>query len=179
MDLMASWLHSHSYQTLYRPVPIHEHLVYEGKVYPAESTGNFIKTATQLRSQDASSQIQADPVKLIEPSDHKVFRDTVLNSVVSLAYETASTGYGVLVFSGSRGICESDARWISRTMPPPNDIAPLLLEKRMDLLNDLRSLSTGLDPVLEQTILFGVGFHRKFNGTPARSFSVLLIQDQM
>lgn len=157
MDLLAHWIDGHSYETRYRPVPIHEHLVYEGKVYPAASTGNLIKTASQLNSQKA---VQS-PMKLIEPSEHKEFRDPVLNAVVALAHETATTGFGVLVFAGSRAACEADARWISRVMPQPHEISPGLLDKRMDLLSDLRSLSTGIDPVLEETVLFGVAFHRE------------------
>lgn len=163
MDLMARWIDGHSYETRYRPVPIHEHLVYEGKVYQAGSTGNLTKTATQLNSQ-MPAQNQAVPVKYIEASEHKEFRDPVLNAVVALAHETASTGFGALVFAGSRGMCESDARWISRVMPPPHDIRPAVLDRRMDFLSELRSLSTGIDPVLEETVLFGVAFHRESPG---------------
>ena len=159
MDLMASWLDSHAYETRYRPVPIYEHLVYEGKVYAATSTGSLIKTATQLKSQQPSCG-HATPLKTILPSEHKELRDPLLNAVVALAYETASTGFGALVFAGSRGMCESDARWISRVMPPTSELSPTVLDRRMDLLSELRSLSTGLDPVLGETVLYGVAFHR-------------------
>lgn len=159
MDLMARWIDGHSYETKYRPVPIHEHLVYEGKVYPAASTGSLVKVATQLSTQ-RSTQESATPTKQIESSEHKEFKDPVLNAVVTLAHETASTGFGALIFAGSRGVCETDARWIARVMPQAHDISPALLDKRMDLLSDLRSLATGVDPVLEETILFGVAFHR-------------------
>lgn len=57
-------------------------------------------------------------------------------------------------------MCESDARLISRVMPQPHEIDPHLLDKRMDLLHDLRNLSTGIDAVLEETVLLGVAFHR-------------------
>lgn len=70
-------------------------------------------------------------------------------------------GYGALVFAGSRGICESDARLISRVMPQPHEVDSKTMDKRMDLLSELRSLSTGADPVLEETVLSGVAFHRK------------------
>ncbi|KAF7544197.1 hypothetical protein G7Z17_g10152 [Cylindrodendrum hubeiense] len=101
MDLMAQWLNGHCYETRYRPVPIEEHLVYNGKVYPAGSTRSLIKTASQLNG-TAPSQGQITPTRRIEPSAHKEFRDPVLNSVVTLAHETASAGYGALVFAGSR-----------------------------------------------------------------------------
>ncbi|KAH7170636.1 hypothetical protein EDB81DRAFT_753132 [Dactylonectria macrodidyma] len=159
MDLMAQWLNGHCYETRYRPVPIEEHLVYNGNAYLAGSTRSLIKTATQLHGTSTSTQGQPSPIRRIEPSTHKEFRDPVLNSVVTLAHETASTGYGALVFAGSRGVCEADARWISRVMPPLHEMDPVLVEKRMDLLEELRSLNTGLDPVLGETVLFGVAFH--------------------
>lgn len=160
MDMMAQWLDGHSYETRYRPVPIEEHLVYDGNVYPAGSTTALIKTVAQL-NRPTLTQGRAMPIRRVEASTHKELRDPVLNAVVTLAHETATTGYGVLVFAGSRGICESDARWISRVMPQPHELDSSLLEKRMDLLGELRSLSTGLDPVLEETVLYGVAFHRK------------------
>ncbi|KAF4983015.1 hypothetical protein FZEAL_1487 [Fusarium zealandicum] len=159
MDLMAQWLDGHCYETRYRPVPIEEHLVYNGNVYPAGSTSSFIKTAAQLNSRSTQSQALAKPTRRIEPSTHKELRDPVLNAVVTLAHETAASGFGALVFAGSRGMCESDARWISRAMPPSHELGPEIVDKRMDLLGELRSLNTGLDPVLEETVLFGVAFH--------------------
>lgn len=165
MDLMARWIDGHSYETKYRPVPIHEHLVFEGKIYPAASTGSLVKTASQISNLQSTHNL-ASPMRQIEASKHRELADPVLNAVVTLAHETASTGFGALVFAGSRGICETDARWIARVMPQTHEISPELLEKRMDLLSDLRSLSTGVDPVLEETVLQGVAFHRKTGHTP-------------
>ncbi|KAM5351654.1 hypothetical protein ACJ41O_004377 [Fusarium nematophilum] len=159
MDLMAQWLDGHCYETRYRPVPIEEHLVYDRNVYPAGSTSSLIKTAAQLNGKPTSTQGLSRPTRRIELSTHKELRDPVLNAVVTLAYETAASGFGALVFAGSRGMCESDARWISRAMPSPHELDPELVEKRLDLLGDLRSLNTGIDPVLEETVLYGVAFH--------------------
>lgn len=161
MDLVAHWLGAHSYETKYRPVPIEEHLVHQGQVYSTGSTSGLIKTATQL-NQGAPSQSRPAPVRQIQPSDHKEFSDPVLNAVVALACETAVRGFGALVFGSSRAMCESDARWISRVMPGPHELAQSLVDKRMDLLSSLRGLGTGMDPVLEETVLQGVAFHRKF-----------------
>lgn len=160
LSLMATWLGAHSYETRYKPVPIHEHLVYDGKVYPIASTRSLVRSAEQLNGATAT-QSGPTPTRRIDPSAHKEFKDPVLNSVLSLAYETASQGYGVLVFAGSRNGCESDARWLSRIMPAPEALNPVLLDKRTDLLSELRSLSTGVDPVLEETVLSGVAFHRR------------------
>ncbi|KAI5465910.1 hypothetical protein BGZ63DRAFT_348767 [Mariannaea sp. PMI_226] len=159
MDLMAKWLNGHCYETRYRPVPIKEHLVYEGNIYPAGTTSHLIKTATRL-SNPAPTQGPVAPSRKIDTSIHRELQDTLLNSVVTLAHETAMAGYGALVFAGSRDACETDARWISRVMPSPYELEPAVLERRMDLLGDLRSLSTGMDPVLEETVLYGVAFHR-------------------
>ncbi|KAF4339524.1 DNA polymerase theta subunit [Fusarium beomiforme] len=161
MDMMAQWLDGHCYETRYRPVPIEEHLVYDGNIYPAGSTSSLIKTAAQLNGRSTQTQAQTRPIRRIEPSAHKELRDPVLNAVVTLAHETAITGFGALVFAGSRGMCESDARWISRAMPQPHELQVDVVDRRMDLLGELRSLNTGVDPVLEQTVLYGVAFHRK------------------
>ncbi|KAL7961463.1 P-loop containing nucleoside triphosphate hydrolase protein [Trichoderma compactum] len=155
-NLVAKWLNAHSYETRYRPIPIEEHLVCEGKVYHIGTNG--ATTQKQLNVEEIS-KAQIDPTRQIEESSHKEFRDPVLNAVVSLAHETALMGYGALVFAGSRGICESDARLISRVMPQPHEVDSKTMDKRMDLLSELRSLSTGADPVLEETVLSGVAFH--------------------
>ncbi|KAG6981859.1 DNA polymerase theta [Fusarium oxysporum f. sp. conglutinans] len=165
MDMMARWLDGHCYETRYRPVPIEEHLVYDGNIYPAGSTSSLIKTATQLNSRSTQTQAQMRPIRRIEPSTHKELRDPVLNAVVTLAHETAFAGFGALVFAGSRGMCESDARWISRAMPQPHELKADVVNRRMDLLGELRSLNTGVDPVLEETVLYGVAFHPYDSGT--------------
>ncbi|KAL9571417.1 hypothetical protein ACKAV7_004755 [Fusarium commune] len=161
MDMMARWLEGHCYETRYRPVPIEEHLVYDGNIYPAGSTSSLIKTAAQLNSRSTQTQAQMRPIRRIEPSTHKELRDPVLNAVVTLAHETAVAGFGALVFAGSRGMCESDARWISRAMPQPHELKAEVVDRRMDLLGELRSLNTGVDPVLEETVLYGVAFHQR------------------
>jgi replicative superfamily II helicase len=113
----------------------------------------------QLNSGMPPTQSQVQPVRLVKPSLHKEYKDPVLNAVVALATETARAGYGALVFSGSRAVCETDALLISRAMPMLNEVDPVIQEKRLDLLGDLRSLTTGLDRTLEQTVPCGVGFH--------------------
>ncbi|KAM6526663.1 hypothetical protein FSOLCH5_002757 [Fusarium solani] len=172
MDLMAQWLDGHCYETRYRPVPIEEHLVYDGNVYPAGSTSSLIRTAAQLNNRPTQTQSLTKPIRRVEPSTHKELRDPVLNAVVTLACETATSGFGALVFAGSRGMCESDARWISRAMPPPNELRPEVVDRRMDLLGELRSLNTGIDPVLEETVLYGVAFHHVRTPNNKRSQSV-------
>jgi DNA polymerase theta len=81
--------------------------------------------------------------------------------MVSLAIETATAGFGALVFCGSRLACQMNAQFISEAMPSPSTLDPDLLERRLDLLAELGSLPCGLDPVFQKTILKGVAFHRK------------------
>jgi DNA polymerase theta len=158
--LLSTWLDAHTYETRYRPVPIEEHLAYDGNIFLAGPNDGLGHTPSQLSSQDVVDG-KTSPIRRIDKSTHRELTDPVLNAVVSLAHETACSGYGVLVFAGSRGVCESDARWISRVMPQPNTLPADVLDKRVHLLGDLRSLSTGVDPVLEETVLYGVAFHRE------------------
>lgn len=160
MDLMAKWLNAHSFETRYRPVPIEEHLVCNGTIFAADDPRSLPDTVDQLKDGATS------PARQIDSSPHKELADPVLNAVVTLAHETAAAGYGVLVFAGSRGMTESVARCISRVMPDLSELSESILEKRTDLLDELRSLPTGLDHVLEETVLFGVAFHRTNNTAP-------------
>ncbi|OAA73140.1 DNA-directed DNA polymerase theta [Cordyceps fumosorosea ARSEF 2679] len=91
MDLMAQWLNGHSFETRYRPVPIEEHLVCNGAVFAADDPRCLPDNADQLKSG------RVDAVRAIGASSHKELSDPVLNAVVTLAHETASAGYGVLM----------------------------------------------------------------------------------
>lgn len=158
IDLLARWLQGHSYETCYRPIPIEEHLVYDGKIYPAATTSVLLKTAGQLTGTQSLGG-QPEATRTVAESRSKELQDSVLNAVVSLADETVRSGFGVLVFASSRAGCESDALLISRVLPSLKDVDSDALERRLDLLGDLRSLPGGLDKVLEQTVPFGVAFH--------------------
>jgi replicative superfamily II helicase len=141
-------------------VPIQEFLVFDGAIYPASTASCFYKTAMQLNSQTQSEGHKPNACRLIEPSEHPELKNPVMNAVVSLATETARAGYGALVFCSSRKGCETDATLISYAMPALEDISMHASERRNDLLCELRSTASGLDSTLEQSIPFGVGFHR-------------------
>ncbi|KAK8139893.1 hypothetical protein PG984_001016 [Apiospora sp. TS-2023a] len=168
IDILARWLDAHTYQTFYRPVPIEEHLVYESKIYAASATGSLLKAVSQLAPNVLPTQSPSEHLRLIRPSDQKEFKDPVLNAVIALANETVRSGYGVLVFCSSRSGCESDARLIARVLPDFYEIDPTISEQRSDLLGELRSLPTGLDPSLAETVPFGVAFHPAGINLPAR-----------
>jgi DNA polymerase theta len=163
--MLARWLdNAKFYISKYRPVPLEEYLVFDNAVYPAATANSFNKTATQLNAQtqmQTATQQKPEPSRTIQPSPYKEFKNPLINAVVTLANETARAGYGALVFCGSRVGCERDAVIISQVLPRVNEVGVKTLDRRRDLLNDLRSTNTGLDHILEKTIPLGVAFHRE------------------
>lgn len=97
---------------------------------------------------------------MIRPSEYKKLKDPLSNAVVSLAVETVKAGYGVLIFCGGRQACQSTALLVTEAMPGRRDITQVILDRRNDVLSDLRSLPIGLDEILGKTIIQGVAFHR-------------------
>ncbi|KAK2765359.1 hypothetical protein FQN54_008205 [Arachnomyces sp. PD_36] len=156
-ELLASWLDANLYISRYRPVPIEEFLVYENSIFPAASSKEFFKMATQLNANDSGTMEQAH--RIIDKSSHKELEKHMPNAMVALALETANSGYGALVFCGSRHSCQTNAMLISQAMPDPNSLDPVLLDKRTDLVAHLQSLPCGLDPIFEKTVIRGVAFH--------------------
>ncbi|CRK41038.1 hypothetical protein BN1708_008435 [Verticillium longisporum] len=146
--LLSTWLDGHSYETKYQPVPVEEHLVYESHVYPAATTSELLKTANQLKHVSQPTQSEAMAIRRIEPSVHRELKDTVVNSVVALAAETARAGYGALVFAGSRGACETDAKLIARVR---------LYLAATDEANDAYSILVGPAPPKSFRIIYGRG----------------------
>lgn len=145
----------------YRPVPIDEYLVYENAIYPATTSRQLFQTITKLRNAPSTVVTSSmPPLQLVEPSTAKELANPMTNAMVALAVHTAIAGYGALVFCGSRQACQLHAAVISRALPGPTELDPVDLSKRLDLLAELRSLPSGLDPVLEKTLINGVGFHR-------------------
>ena len=163
-ELLAKWLgEAKFYVSKYRPVPVEEYLVFENAAYAASTSRLFCKTATQLASAQTqtSTQQRIEPSRTIEASPDKELSNPLINSVVSLANETARAGYGALVFCSSRAGSERDAELISQALPQSSELGLDVTGRRSDLLNDLRSTATGLDRLLEKTIPVGVAFHRE------------------
>lgn len=152
------------YISTYRPIPIDEYLVYENAIYPAATSRQLFQTANKLTSSTSTSlHTSIPPDRIIEPSTFKELSNSATNAMVALAVETAAAGYGALVFCGSRGACQIHAATITEAMPgllPGESEESEELNRRLDLLAELRSLACGLDPVLQNTVIKGVGFHR-------------------
>ena len=164
-QLIADWLGAKFYVSKYRPVPVQEHLVYENSIYPTSNAKQFFRTASQLTSVSAT---QKPPIaaRTIEKSLHRELDNSLSNSVVALAIETATTGYGVLVFCSSRYGTQTTAVLISEAMPTEH-IPADVLNKRSDLIASLQALPGGFESAFSKTILFGVAFHHA--GTSTRS----------
>lgn len=156
--MLAEWMKAKFFISTYRPIPIDEYLVYENGIYPAATSRQLFQTASKLAAA-ASLHDTIPPHRVVEPSTFKQLGNSAINSMVALAVETASAGFGSLVFCGSRQACQIHAATIGEAMPPPTQEE---LNKRLDLLAELRSLSCGLDPALETTIARGTGFHSKY-----------------
>ncbi|KAH8675817.1 hypothetical protein BX600DRAFT_432366 [Xylariales sp. PMI_506] len=164
IEILASWLDAHRYQTFYRPVPLDENLVYDSTIYSADSASILLENTARPDDEKNIGSTLCDSVltsatRIIRPSTFKELKDPVLNSVVALTNETVLNGYGVLVFCSSRLGCESDAKIICKVLPGIEEISLAIAERRWDLLNDLRSLPSGLDASLAETIPAGVAFH--------------------
>ena len=156
-EVLADWMNAKSYISTYRPVPIEEYLVYENAIYPAATSRQLFQTASKLNA--ATSAMIADvltPQRMIDSSTLPQLANPMTNAMVALAIDTATAGYGALVFCGSRQGCQIHATVISEAMPVPASIDSDELNKRLDLLAELRSLPSGLDPVLEKIVVKGV-----------------------
>ncbi|KAF7530020.1 hypothetical protein PCG10_004995 [Penicillium crustosum] len=154
-EMLAQWMNAKFYISTYRPIPIDEYLVYENGIYPAATSRQLFQTASKLTAA-ASLHDTIPPHRIIEPSTFKQLSNSATNAMVALAVETAAAGFGSLVFCGSRNACQIHAATIGEAMPPAEAEE---LNKRLDLLAELRSLACGLDPALETAIIKGTGFH--------------------
>ncbi|KAL2823171.1 hypothetical protein BDW59DRAFT_149033 [Aspergillus cavernicola] len=159
-ELLAEWTNSRYFISTYRPVPVDEHLVYDNAIYPAATSRQLFQTISKLTSTRGLSFSDAmPPQRAIKPSMFRELSNPITNAMVALSIDTVTAGYGALVFCGSRQACQIQAAIISEAMPDPSTLQLDDLDKRLDLLADLRSLPSGLDPALETTLIKGVGFH--------------------
>lgn len=152
---VARWLQAKTHMSDYKPVPVTDYLVKGRRIYLIQDLFNN-ETATDM------SPSPDKAIRTIEPSLERELLADKDNVVVSLAMETFNAGYGVLVFCSSRLICEKIARLIARAASLPHELPNVVLEQRREVLDSLRSLvNLEVDPTLEQTIPWGVAFHRK------------------
>ena len=157
-QLLTTWLDAKFYKSVYKPIPIEEYLVYDNSIYSASTSSSFFKTASQLNS--TQSRLSPRATRSIQASECPALKNPLSNAVVSLAIETVRAGYGALIFCGGRQGCQSMAALVCEAMPSIEDVNDELLERREDVVSDLRSLAIGLDDTLGITVMRGVAFHR-------------------
>ncbi|KAL8666691.1 MAG: hypothetical protein Q9202_001229 [Teloschistes flavicans] len=162
-QLLAKWLDAKYYESKYKPVPIKEFLVYDNSIYPLSTPSAVFRAASQCHG-PWPSQLMI-PSGTIEASTYKELHSPSKNSVVALAVDAASRGYGALVFCSSRDTCQTNAHLISRAMP---EYDSKTLAARQDIIHDLSILAVGLDESLGITIPKGVAFHRTCLSMPTR-----------
>ncbi|XP_055014299.1 LOW QUALITY PROTEIN: DNA polymerase theta [Boleophthalmus pectinirostris] len=144
LSLLAKWLGAELYQTDYRPVPLQEHLKIGSNIYN--------KSLSVIRHFTPALSVKGD-------DDH----------IVSLCYETVSEGHSVLLFCPSKNWCEKLADSIAREFYNlhhkkthcERDHQPVTLniEGLEEVVAQLKRTPAGLDPVLQRTVPWGVGFH--------------------
>ncbi|KAL4982353.1 hypothetical protein BDW68DRAFT_170963 [Aspergillus falconensis] len=159
-ELLAEWINARYFISTYRPVPVDEYLVYDNAIYPAATSRQLLQTISKLTTIGGPFLGEAvPPQRTIKVSTFRELSNPMSNAMVAMAIDTVTAGYGALVFCGSRVACQVHAVLISEAMPDPAALGAEDLGKRLDLLAELRSLPSGLDPALETTLIKGVGFH--------------------
>lgn len=118
-----------------------------------------MRTAALLNKSGATRS-EEFAARVIEKSAHKELQSPIANAMVALVLETALSGYGALIFCGSRQACHSNALLISEAMPDETLLDTDIMENRYDIIASLQSLPCGLDPIFEKTVVKGVAFHR-------------------
>lgn len=156
-EVLANWLQAKFFVAKYRPIPIHEHLVYDNAIYPSAKSKEFLRRASQLSSSERT-QKPYEPTYIIEKSMHEKLSNPVTNAVVALAAETVEQGYGALVFCSSRALSQTIARLVAETLFHLV-IPPDIIERRIDVLASLQALPGGFESCLLETIPQGVGVH--------------------
>jgi DNA polymerase theta len=135
---VADWLQAALYQTDFRPVPLEE----------------FIKVGNQIFDKDMNVVRVLPKVADLGGKDP--------DHIVEMCNEVVLQGHSVLLFCSSRKGCESTARHVAKflkvTSVGPSDVSSEFSDAA-SAIEALRRCPSGLDPVLEETLPFGVAYH--------------------
>jgi DNA polymerase theta len=144
LEVLAKWLRADLYRTDFRPIALKEH----------------IKIGTDIFNPDFRLITKIDQARLV-PND--------IEHLIYLCLETMLDGHSVLIFCPTKNWCEKMAQNISAEFfnlgsnVTSNYCTILRQQLKGDLLAQvlerLKATPAGLDPVLGQTIRFGVAFH--------------------
>lgn len=152
VDLLSNWLGAHLYIGSDRPVPLSLSVASKGRVLPAG-----------LAQADAavSGPLPAE----CGPRDP--------DGLTPLVWECISGGHAVLIFCATKNWCEKAAAMLADELPvcprdqdmqppDPSDLtgrSESIMDRRLQLLEELRQAPSGLCPILAVTILRGVAYH--------------------
>nr|CAB3461937.1 unnamed protein product [Digitaria exilis] len=135
---VADWLQAALYQTDFRPVPLEEFIKVGNQIFDKEM--NVVRVLPKVADLGGK-----DP-------DH----------IVELCNEIVLQGHSVLLFCSSRKGCESTARHVAKFLKTnsigPSDVGSEFSDAA-SAIEALRRCPSGLDPVLEETLPFGVAYH--------------------
>ncbi|KAG2620442.1 hypothetical protein PVAP13_3NG107600 [Panicum virgatum] len=135
---VADWLQAALYQTDFRPVPLEE----------------FIKVGNQIFDKDMNVVRVLPKVADLGGKDP--------DHIVEMCNEVVLQGHSVLLFCSSRKGCESTARHVAKFLKVnsvgPSDVSSEFSDAA-SAIEALRRCPSGLDPVLEETLPFGVAYH--------------------
>ncbi|CAD6343940.1 unnamed protein product [Miscanthus lutarioriparius] len=135
---VADWLQAALYQTDFRPVPLEE----------------FIKVGNQIFDKDMNVVRVLPKVADIGGKDP--------DHIVELCNEVVLQGHSVLLFCSSRKGCESTARHVAKFLKLPSAGSSDVSSEFSDAaaaIEALRRCPAGLDPILGETLPFGVAYH--------------------
>ncbi|KAJ1257461.1 hypothetical protein BS78_K017400 [Paspalum vaginatum] len=135
---VADWLQAALYQTDFRPVPLEE----------------FIKVSNQIFDKDMNV------VRVLPKGADLGGKDP--DHIVELCNEVVLQGHSVLLFCSSRKGCESTARHVAKFLKLASVGSSNVSSEFVDAasaIEALRRCPAGLDPVLEETLPFGVAYH--------------------
>ncbi|WVZ89441.1 hypothetical protein U9M48_035849 [Paspalum notatum var. saurae] len=126
------------YQTDFRPVPLEEFVKVSNQIFDKEM--NVVRVLPKVADLGGK-----DP-------DH----------IVELCNEVVLQGHSVLLFCSSRKGCESTARHVAKFLKLGSVGSSNVSSEFVDAasaIEALRRCPAGLDPVLEETLPFGVAYH--------------------
>ncbi|CAD6336670.1 unnamed protein product, partial [Miscanthus lutarioriparius] len=135
---VADWLQAALYQTDFRPVPLEE----------------FIKVGNQIFDKDMNV------VRVLPKVADHGGKDP--DHIVELCNEVVLQGHSVLLFCSSRKGCESTARHVAKFLKLPSAGSSDVSSEFSDAaaaIEALRRCPAGLDPILGETLPFGVAYH--------------------
>ncbi|GJM87561.1 hypothetical protein PR202_ga03528 [Eleusine coracana subsp. coracana] len=135
---VADWLQAALYQTDFRPVPLEE----------------FIKVGNQILDKELNV------VRVLPKTSDLGGKDP--DHIVELCNEVVLQGHSVLLFCSSRKGCESTARHVAKFLKLVSVGSSHVGSEFSDAASAIEALKrcpAGLDPVLEETLPFGVAYH--------------------